>query len=77
MTTLAALKAYIVGILVLDDVLSGLIGKDAAGDIPVYNRWQFGSSIIIPSISITDVNEAGEVSGLNNGFDGTNFYEWS
>jgi len=77
LTDLAAIKQEIVDILVIDSDLMKLLGEDPAGDVPVYNGWQFGKHPVLPSVTITDAADVGEVSGLGDGFDGTTVYEWS
>ena len=77
MTDLSEVKQKIVDILLLDTVLCTLLGEDPAGDTPVYNGWQFGKHPVFPSVTVTDIADSGEVSGLGDGFDGTYRYEWS
>ena len=77
MTDLATVKQEIVDILLLDTELCTLLGVDPAGDTPVYLGLQFGKHPVLPSVTVTDVAEQGEVSGLNDGFDGFDRYEWS
>jgi len=77
LTDLSAIKQKIVDILLLDTVLCTLLDEDPAGDVPIYNGWQFGKHPVFPSVTVTDIVDSGEVSGLSDGFDGTYRYEWS
>jgi len=77
LTDLSAIKQEIVDILLSNTELCELLGKDPAGDVPIYNGWQFGKHPVLPSITVTDIVDSGEVSGLGDGFDGTTVYEWS
>jgi hypothetical protein len=77
LTDLSAIKQEIVDILLSDTDLCSLLGEDPAGDVPVYLGWQFGKHPILPSVTVTDIADSGEISGLNDGFDGINRYEWS
>ncbi len=77
MTDLSEVKQKIVDILLEDDTLSTLLSVDPAGDVPIYYGWQQGKHPVVPSVTVTDIAESGEVSGLNDGFDGTTRYEWS
>ena len=77
MTDLSEIKQEIVDILLSDTDLCTLLGKDPAGDVPVYNGWQLGKHPVLPSVTVTDSADVGEVSGLGDGFDGTTVYEWS
>jgi hypothetical protein len=77
MTDLATVKQEIVDILLSDTELCTLLGEDPAGDVPVYLGWQFGKHPVLPSVTVTDIADSGEVSGLGDGFDGTYRYEWS
>jgi hypothetical protein len=74
---LSAIKQEIVDILLSDTDLGTLLGEDPAGDTPVYLGWQFGKHPVLPSVTVTDIVDSGEVSGLGDGFDGTTVYEWS
>jgi hypothetical protein len=77
LTDLSEIKQEIVEILFSDTELCTLLGEDPAGDVPVYNGWQFGKHPVLPSVTVTDIADSGEVSGLGDGFDGTYRYEWS
>jgi len=77
LTDLAKVKQKIVNILLEDDALCTLLDVDPAGDVPVYYGWQLGKHPVVPSVTVTDIADSGEVSGLNDGFDGTTRYEWS
>jgi hypothetical protein len=52
-------------------VLSTLSGADAARDLPFYLGWQFGSHPVLPGVTVTDTTDVGEVSGLDDSFDGS------
>jgi len=77
LTSTEEIKDYLVQVFVADVTLSTLLGTDAAGDVPVYKGWQFGQHPVLPSVTVTDVSDVGEVSGLGDGFDGSTKSEWS
>jgi hypothetical protein len=77
LTDLSEVKQEIVDILLSDIELCELLGEDPAGDVPIYYGWQLGKHPVVPSVTVTDIAEVGEVSGLNDGFDGTTRIEWS
>ena len=76
MTSLADVTAKFVEVLLDDEDLEDLLGKDPAGSTPVYDRWPLGEHVWLPNVSISVVGLVGEVSGLNDGFDGSSRSEW-
>jgi hypothetical protein len=74
---LDGVKQKIVDVLKADTALGTLLGNDAAGNVPVYLHWPMGKMMFLPEITVTDVVDQGEVSGLNDAYDGTKRYEWS
>ncbi len=76
MTSLADVTAKFVEVLLDDEDLEDLLGKDPAGATPVYDRWPMGEHVWLPSVSVSAVGLVGEVSGLNDGFDGSSRSEW-
>ena len=77
MADLTSIKQKIVDILKADVTLGTLLGNDAAGNMPVYLHWPMGKMMFLPEITVTDTVDQGEVSGLNDAYDGTKRYEWS
>ena len=76
MTSLADVTAKFVEVLLEDDELETLLGDDPAGDVLVYDRWPVGEHVWLPSVSVSAVGLVGEVSGLNDGYDGSSRSEW-
>jgi hypothetical protein len=74
---LDGVKQKFVDVLKADAALGTLLGYDAAGNVPVYLHWPMGKMMFLPEITVTDVVDQGEVSGLNDAYDGTKRYEWS
>jgi len=73
----ATIKQAIVDLLKNDSDIQGLLGKDRRGNIPVYLGFsQVLQRTRFPCITVDDVTEVGEVSGLADGYDGSNVQEW-
>ena len=76
MTDLADVKQKFVDILKADAPLVSLLGSDAAGQTPIYKEWPMGKMMWLPEVTVIDIVDHGEVSGLNDAFDGSKRYEW-
>lgn len=76
MTDLADVKQKFVDVLKADSILVTLLGTDAAGQVPIYKEWPMGKLMWLPEVTVTDIVDHGEVSGLNDAFDGSKRYEW-
>jgi len=76
MTDLADVKNKFLEVLKGDSELASLLGKDRKGQVPVYLGWQQGQKVRLPSVSIIDVADVGEVSGLGDLLAGGKRYEW-
>jgi len=76
-TDAGTVKQAIVDLLKGDADIQTLLGKDRQGEVPVY----FGFENILekthfPCITVEDITEIGEVSGLADGYNGSNVKEW-
>ncbi len=76
MTDLADVKQKLIDVLKDDAALTTVLGPDASGQIPVCGEWPMGKTMWLPSVTVTDITDRGEVSGLNDSFDGGKRYEW-
>jgi len=76
MPDLADVKQKFVDVLKADSILVTLLGTDAAGQVPIYKEWPMGKLMWLPEVTVTDIVDHGEVSGLNDAFDGSKRYEW-
>lgn len=68
-------KAAVLGVLRDDTILQGLLTKDSNDDWPIYHTL-IQHKIQKPCVTVEDVTDQGEVSGLKDGYDGSNRYEW-
>jgi len=75
MTDIITVKKAILDILKADSTLQNLLGKDKYGNIPIYHSF-IQHRIHKPCITIEDVSDQGEVSSLNDAYDGTYRFEW-
>lgn len=75
MTDLADVKNKFLDVLKGNSELVSLLGKDQKGQTPVYLGWQ-SQKVHLPSVSIIDVADVGEVSGLGDLLAGGKRYEW-
>jgi len=76
MTDLSDVKQKVVDVLKADSTLATLLGNDAAGEVPVYKEWPMGKMMWLPEVTVTDILDRGEISGLNDAYDGSKRYEW-
>jgi len=76
LTDLGDVKNNFLAILKGDATLVGMLGKDRKGEIPVYLGWQQSQKVRLPSVSIIDVADVGEVAGLGDLLAGGKRYEW-
>ena len=71
----AAIKQSIVDTLAGNADIQGLLTKDRKGDWPIINGFKdvYASTheVHLPCITVFDVVETGEISGLNDGYDGS------
>jgi len=72
---IVAVKKAVLDVLRADLDLQSLLGKDENGDTPVYHSL-VQHKMHKPCITVEDVTGQGEVSGLNDSFDGSKRYEW-
>ena len=76
----AAIKQSIVDTLAGNAALQALLEKDRKGDWPVINGFKDVYSttheVHLPCITVFDVAETGEISGLNDSFNGSTRKEW-
>ena len=73
MTDIITVKKAILDVLKADSTLQNLLGKDKYGNIPIYHSF-IQHRIHKPCITIEDVSDQGEVSSLNDAYDGTYRY---
>lgn len=77
MSDSGTVKQALVDLLKNDSNIQSLLGKDRRGNIPVYLGFsQVLHRTHFPCITVDDVTEVGEVSGLNDGYDGSKYCEW-
>jgi hypothetical protein len=69
MTSIIDVKKKIRDILLADQIVSAIVGTH------VFIGW-IERGYMFPCVSIVDVSDQAEVSGLNQGFDGVNRYQW-
>jgi len=75
MSTIITVKKAIIDLLKADSTLQSLLTKDANGNWPIYHSL-VQHKIHKPCITIEDVTSQGQVSGLNDSYDGSKRYEW-
>jgi len=75
MSTVIDVKKAIIDLLKADATLQGLLAKDRFGNWPVYHSL-VQHRIHKPCLTVEDITERGEVSGLNDSYDGSKRYEW-
>jgi len=75
MTDIITVKKAILDVLKADKTLQDLLGTDAQGDVPVYHSL-IQHRIHKPCVTVEDVTDNGEVSALNDAYDGVSRYEW-
>jgi len=76
MTDLSDVKQKFVDVLRADAPLASLLGLDASGQVPIYREWPMGRMMWLPEVTVTDILDRGEISGLNDAYDGSKRYEW-
>jgi len=70
-----AVKSAIINLLKGDEAIRSLLGLDSRGQTPVYHSL-IQHRIHKPCVTVEDVTDSGEVSGLNDAYDGVSRYEW-
>jgi hypothetical protein len=77
MSDTATIKQALVDLLKNDTDIQNVLGKDREGNYPVYLGFeQILQKPFLPCITVDDSYEEGDVSGLNDGYDGSNYKEW-
>ena len=77
MADTAAVKQAIVDLLKNDTDMQTLLGKDRQGETPVYLGYEnILKKTWFPCVTVDEVSESGETSGLSDGYDGLNVSEW-
>jgi len=75
MSDIIAVKKAIINLLKADSTLQSLLEKDSNGNWPIYHTF-VQHSIHKPCITVEDITDQGEVSGLNDSYDGAKRYGW-
>lgn len=75
MSRISAIKNGIVAVLKADSAVQSLLGKDVHGEYPVYPSY-FLPKKKFPCITVEEITDQAEVSGLKDGYDGTKRYQW-
>jgi len=75
MVDIITVKAAIINLLRNDSSLQSLLTKDSNGNWPVYHSL-IQHTLHKPCVTIEDALDQGEVSGLNDSYDGSKSYEW-
>jgi len=76
MSTIITVKKAIIDLLKADTTLQGLLTKDSNGNWPVYHSL-VQHKIHKPCITIEDITGTGEISALDDSYDGSKRYEWN
>jgi len=72
---IASIIKAIIDLLKADATIQSLLTKDEFGAWPVYHGY-IDHEIHVPCITVMDVTDQAEVSGLNDGYDGAKRYQW-
>lgn len=75
MSDIITVKKAIIDLLKADSTLQSLLTKDRHGNWPIYHSL-VQHKIHKPCLTVEDITETGEVSGLNDGYNGSKRYEW-
>ena len=70
-----SIKAALVTLLKADTTLQTLLGTDARGNRPVYHTF-IEATINKPCITVEDITDTAQVSGLKDSYDGAKRYQW-
>ena len=77
MSDTLTIKQALVDLLKNDADIQNVLGKDREGNYPVYLGFEkMLERPFLPCITVDDSYEDGDVSGLNDGYDGSNYREW-
>lgn len=77
MSDVLTIKGALVDLLGNDADIQSLLGKDREGNCPVYLGFErVLQQPFWPCITVDDSYEDGDVSGLNDGYDGSSYKEW-
>jgi len=75
MSGIVTVKQAIINLLKNDPSIQKLLPKDRNGRTPVYHGF-IQHKIFKPCITVEDVMDQAEVSGLNDSYDGSKRYSW-